>query len=259
MSAGLGPAPATATAGPASLPSRAMAGVLDLLAGQSRPVTAAELAGQGGLHPNTVREHLDALVERGLATRTRAEASGRGRPAWLYAAVPDERPAAREYAGLATALARQLARTSGNPREDALEAGRAWGAELAEARVDAGGGDSADIRGGGRDGGGDRHPTHPTPARARRHVVELLDGLGFAPLADARAQTVRLRRCPLLEAAREQPEVVCSVHLGIVRGALDSWGTTSDATSLVPFAEPGACLLHLTGATTRPGGPGREQ
>ena len=145
------------------------------------------------------------------------------------------------------------------PQEDALEAGRAWGAELAEARVDAGGGDSAGIRGGGRDGGGDRHPTHPTPARARRHVVELLDGLGFAPLADARAQTVRLRRCPLLEAAREQPEVVCSVHLGIVRGALDSWGTTSDATSLVPFAEPGACLLHLTGATTRPGGPGREQ
>ena len=49
----------------------------------------------------------------------------------------------------------------------------------------------------------------------------------------------------------EQPEVVCSVHLGIVRGALDTWGTTSDETSLVPFAEPGACLLHLTGATTR--------
>ena len=61
----------------------------------------------------------------------------------------------------------------------------------------------------------------------------------------------RLRRCPLLEAAVEQPEVVCSVHLGIVRGALDTWGTTSDETSLVPFAEPGACLLHLTGATTR--------
>jgi predicted ArsR family transcriptional regulator len=81
--------------------------------------------------------------------------------------------------------------------------------------------------------------------------MDLLTGLGFDPTADSRVQTVRLRQCPLIAAAREEPEVVCSVHLGIVRGALESWHTRSDGTSLVPFAEPGACLLHLTGATAR--------
>ena len=203
--------------------------MLDLLAAESTPVTAAALAERAGQHPNTVREHLDALVDSGLVSRERAPASGRGRPAWLYAVAGGAESAAPEYAGLATALAMQLARTSERPLQDALEAGSVWGEQLARRGAD----------------------PRPTPAAARRHVVGLLDDLGFAPAADARTRTVRLRRCPLLEAAREQPDIVCSVHLGIVRGALDTWGVRSDATSLVPFAEPGACLLHLSGATRR--------
>jgi predicted ArsR family transcriptional regulator len=225
---GLGPRPASASAAAGAAPSRAAAAVLDLLVAQRGPVTAAALAQGSGQHTNTVREHLDALVEAGLATRERAESSGRGRPAWLYEATEVEQPVVREYAGLATALAMQLARTSAHPREDAVEAGRAWGGQLAAERT-----------------------APATPAGARREVVDLLTGLGFDPTADSRVQTVRLRQCPLIAAAREEPEVVCSVHLGIVRGALDTWQVRSDETSLVPFAEPGACLLHLTGATTR--------
>jgi predicted ArsR family transcriptional regulator len=122
----------------------------------------------------------------------------------------------------------QLARTSAQPRDDAVEAGRVWGEQLAGQRT-----------------------APASPAGARREVVDLLTGLGFDPSADSRTQTVRLRQCPLIAAAREEPDVVCSVHLGIVRGALETWHTRSDETSLVPFAEPGACLLHLTGATTR--------
>ncbi|TQJ50261.1 helix-turn-helix domain-containing protein [Phycicoccus sp. SLBN-51] len=228
---GLGPRPASATAAAGAAPSRAAAAVLDQLAAHAGPVTAAALAESSGQHTNTVREHLDALVEAGLATRERAESSGRGRPAWLYAATEVQQPVVREYAGLATALAMQLARTSTHPRDDAVEAGRAWGEQLASERV-----------------------TPSSPAGARREVVDLLTGLGFDPTADSRVQTVRLRQCPLIAAAREEPEVVCSVHLGIVRGALESWHTRSDETSLVPFAEPGACLLHLTGATTRTSG-----
>jgi predicted ArsR family transcriptional regulator len=201
--------------------------VLELLESQPGPVTVAELAERAGQHPNTIREHLDTLVADGLAERERAGAEGRGRPSWLYAAV-SRPPAAPEYAGLATALAMQIARTSDNPREEALEAGTTWGAQLAE-----------------------RRPTPSTPAAARQSVVELLGGLGFDPEADQRRQRVRLRECPLLEAAMEQPDVVCSVHLGLVRGALDAWHTSAEQTSLLPFAEPGACLLHLTGATRR--------
>jgi predicted ArsR family transcriptional regulator len=196
------------------------------LATQSQPTTAGELARLMDQHPNTVREHLDRLVADGLAIRSRAAAAGRGRPSWLYEAAPAEE-SVPEYAGLATALAMQIARTSPHPTDDALSAGAAWGEQLAAA---------AAVRPG-------------SASEARRGVVELMDGLGFAPSPDARSRTVRLRQCPLLEAAIEQPEVVCSVHLGLVRGALTSWHTASAGTTLVPFAEPGACLLHLTGAT----------
>jgi predicted ArsR family transcriptional regulator len=200
--------------------------VLELLAAQPGPVTAAALAERAGQHPNTIREHLEGLVEEGRAERRRAPAEGRGRPSWLYAVVSQPDPSA-EYAGLATALAQQVARTSDKPWDDALEAGAAWGAELArQSDVDA-----------------------RSPADARAGVVALLDRLGFAPEADSRTLRVRLPQCSLLGAARELPEVVCGVHLGLVRGALGVWGTANADTSLVPFAEPGACVLHLTGAT----------
>jgi len=223
--AGLGPAPHRAPAPHAT--SRAAAAVLELLEAQPGPVTVAELAERAGQHPNTIREHLDTLVADGLAGRERAGAEGRGRPSWLYAAV-SRPPASPEYAGLATALAMQIARTSEHPGEEALEAGATWGAQLAE-----------------------RLAVPATPAAARRSVVELLGTLGFDPEADQQRTRVRLRQCPLLEAAMEQPDVVCAVHLGLVRGALETWRTSTGQTSLVPFAEPGACLLHLTGATRR--------
>jgi len=225
--AGFGPRPRPATS--SGVPtSRAAAAVLALLAAEPGPATAAALADRAGQHPNTIREHLDALVDQGLARRRRARSEGRGRPSWLYAVVAPPDPAA-EYAGLATALALQIARSSTSPRADALEAGAAWGAQLAAHQAE----DAS------------------TPARARAGVVRLLESLGFAPEADARTMRVRLPQCPLLDAAMEQPDVVCGVHLGLARGALDTWHTSSEGTSLEPFAEPGACLLHLTGATRR--------
>lgn len=206
--------------------SAARAHLLELLADQPEPCTVAALAALSRQHPNTVREHLDGLVASGLAARTRAPAVGRGRPAWLYAATEDETvsASAREYAGLASALAGQLARSSPDPVADALQAGRAWGRELAP---------EGEVAHSGAD--------------ARREVVGMLDDLGFAPEADARTAVVRLRRCPLLEAAYEHPEIVCGVHLGLVQGALEQIGGDATAADLEPFAEPGACRLTLLG------------
>jgi predicted ArsR family transcriptional regulator len=190
------------------------------------------LATRLGLHTNTVREHLDALVERGLATRGQVRATGRGRPAWSYAPAPtqpDRDPRIGVHVGLATALAAQIVRTSPEPAADALHAGEAWGRTLSEA-IPAGG-----------------------AAQARRSVIGLLAELGFDPHADARATSVRLRRCPLLDAARAQPDVVCGVHLGIVRGALTALGGDPQRAALLPFAEPGACRLHLHARPRAPG------
>jgi predicted ArsR family transcriptional regulator len=198
--------------------------VLERLRRSPQPVRIAELATDLGVHPNTAREHLDALVARGLVTRERAASTGRGRPAWRYAAAddhPEPDPRVRDYAGLAAALAGHIARTSPNPTGEGLAAGWAWGRSLVSS--------------------GSPHPG-PTP---RHQVVHMLDELGFAPAADPQAATVALRRCPLLAAAREHPDVVCQVHLGIVRGALEAQGGDPEPTDLLPFAEPDACRLHL--------------
>ena len=200
--------------------------ILEQLQSSSGGTKIEALAARLGLHTNTVREHLDALLERGLATRELAPAVGRGRPAWSYAAAagqPEPDPRVRDYAGLASALAGQIARTSADPGADALSAGEEWGRTLSEGR------------------------TANTAVRARRSVVALLSELGFDPESDPRAISVRLRRCPLLDAARSHPEVICPVHLGIVRGALAELGADPDGAALVPFAEPGACTLSLTG------------
>jgi predicted ArsR family transcriptional regulator len=222
--------------------SASRAALLDLLEAQPAPATVAALARATGLHENTVREHLEALLGDGLVERTRAEANGRGRPAWLYRAARDTGPVG-EYAGLAAALAAQIQRTSHSPRADAIEAGIAWGRQLAVDSAGENGGDSQD------------HRHSRSPADARRRTVALLDGLGFAPRGDDSAAVVRLTRCPLLEAAYRYPDVVCGVHLGIVRGALAEYGGDAERTDLVPFAEPGACLLYLA---TPADAPGRE-
>jgi len=221
----LGPAPVRSGQEGLTL-SGQRAAVLERLQQLSAPATIADLAADLGLHPNTVREHLDALVDRGLADRGRAAAQGRGRPAGLYTAATDNvepDPRVRDYAGLATALAGHLERTSADPVADALETGRRWGRELAAEA-----------------GSGRRSAT-----TGRRRTVELLRGLGFDPRPDARATTAALRRCPLLDAAKRHTDVVCNVHLGIVRGAYDVYGGDPERTAMLPFSEPGACRLHL--------------
>ena len=194
-----------------------------MLRDQTEPVTMAALASLSGLHLNTVREHLEALTRLGLVHRQASLPNGRGRPAWLYLAT-DADGAPSEYAGLAAALAATIHRTSDNPTEDAAEAGEDWGRRLADER---GARPCADA------------------ATARGEVVNLLDELGFGAECDPSNTVVLLTRCPLLAAAHQYPEVVCGVHLGLVRGALTAYGAEAQDTDLVPFAEPGACVLRM--------------
>jgi predicted ArsR family transcriptional regulator len=195
--------------------------VLEALQRRGTPVAAAALASELGLHVNTVREHLDALVRRALALRARSDVG-----------EPDSR--VRDYAGLAAALASHLARNSPDPAAEAERAGRAWGAKLVE---------------------DDGRPPPRSGVQARRRVVELLARSGFSPEADAQARVARLRRCPLLDVARAHPEIVCTVHLGLVRGALESMGVPAEGGGLTPFAEPGACLLTLPIGHQQPATP----
>lgn len=211
-----GPAP-TPTAAPAL--SAAQQAALEQLRGVSGPARVADIATALGLHANTVREHLDALVDAGLAQRTRAESSGRGRPAWLYeAAAADADATLRAYAGMAVALAGHLKATSDDPAAAARELGRTWGRDIAKKRT--------------------------VQGDSRAQVIAHLTDFGFAPQSDDTA-TIALTRCPLLDAARQYPDVTCQIHVGLVQGSLDVVGDTNLKPVLTPFAKPGCCLLRL--------------
>jgi predicted ArsR family transcriptional regulator len=202
--------------------SAARTAILDAVKGQPEPVSIAALVRLTRLHENTVREHLNALVATGLVRRSRATVTGRGRPAWLYESWEGDADQA-EYAGLAAALSRAVAESAAEPTAAAEAQGRVWGHDMVVARR-------------GRDGSSD-------PAAV---VVATLDDLRFAPRVEPESPTVvRLERCPLLESAHRFPDVVCAVHLGMVRGVLERLGESTEGTDLHPFAEPGACLLVL--------------
>jgi predicted ArsR family transcriptional regulator len=89
---------------------------------------------------------------------------------------------------------------------------------------------------------------------AMDRLLRLLDEAGFAPEPGQSADgPIRLRRCPFGALARERRDVVCGVHLGLMRGALRQMGAPLDAVALEPFVQPDLCLAHLapdaTGAT----------
>ena len=65
------------------------------------------------------------------------------------------------------------------------------------------------------------------------------------PAPDGEDREVVLHRCPLLQAAHRFPDVVCSVHLGMVQSALEANGASSEGSELRPFSAPGQCYLRL--------------
>lgn len=204
-----------ATFGPAPTPSRVMPAMstqrkelLDVLAAQSGPSTVDEIAELTGLHANTVRSHLDGLVGDGLVSRDTVRNGRRGRPSWHYRVIAERMSGAPEYVALAMALAEQVAQISDDPRTAARLAGKRWAAAV---------------------------PGESTSVAA---VTELLDDLGFAP--ERQGKNIRLTQCPLLSAARQNPEVVCGVHEGLILGRLGA----DEHGRLESFAGPGYCMWH---------------
>lgn len=215
--------------------------VLRLLRTAGTSLSIGELSDQLGMHPNTVRFHLGALVDGGLVQRTDSAPRAPGRPPLLFAPVRGMDPGgARRYRLLSGALAQAL---EGAPdvRERALAAGREWGREVAGAA-----------------------PTDPRPAVDR--LVTVLEELDFDPVLMRGAggaeegtaaaapgtagspSSIGLHRCPFLEVAQAHSAVVCPVHLGLMQGVMEGWGAPVTVDRLEPFVEPDLCLAHLAPA-----------
>jgi predicted ArsR family transcriptional regulator len=207
---------------------RVLAGIsrsrlLAVLRRSGQPMGVRELADAVDLHPNTAREHLDLLVGAGLITRTASAPNGRGRPGLRYVAEPAAAEADPEaYRALATVLTTELARMP-DARNAAIRAGERWGQAVG----------TTDVSG-------------PSASEAIGRLVQLLDDAGFAPEpSNDPAQPIRLRHCPFEPLAREHANVVCGVHLGLMRGALRAMGAPLDAVSLEPHVTPDLCLAHV--------------
>lgn len=194
----------------------------------------ADLAAQVGLHANTVRAHLEALVRTGHATR-RSENRGRGRPREVYRATGAPE-GDRRYQVLAQMLMTRLAELAEDPQAEAVRAGHAWGTTAIPP---------------GAGGTPDAAPADEVRATVGP-VLRMLEDTGFAPRLAPDARTIELHHCPFRELAQEQPDVVCGAHLGLVQGALERLGAPVSATRILPFVQPGLCLAELSG-------PGRDQ
>ena len=195
----------------------------------SGPLAARELADRVGLHVNTVRVHVNALAEAGLVEAETLPPQGRGRPRVAYRATAAAGDVgSRRYRLLAEILTALVARFGPEASAQLEEIGEAWGRYLVEAPP-------------------------PYAELSDREAVErllaLLAEIGFEPGLEqgTRGRRILMRPCPFLELARTHQEVICPIHLGLMRGALAELGAKTRATKLKPFVRPDLCVARLAG------------
>ncbi len=207
----------------AALAVRSRRRLLEVLRSTGGPLDVAALAAAVGLHVTTARFHLDVLERAGLVGRAAERAGRMGRPRQLYAVVAA--PEADEgYRQLADVLAGGLAADPDAGPRWAERAGRRW----AKQQVPAGDELSWD--------------------EGTRQVGDLFDRLGFAPrlVDDATQRHLELDACPFRDLARAYPHIVCTVHLGLLRGALSRLRVpAAEQAGLRPFVEPELCIADV--------------
>jgi len=202
--------------------------VLGLLQAADRPMSAAAAAEASGLHLNTARFHLDALVGEGLAQRVSEPRTVPGRPRILYTAR-GPMPGPRSF-GLLAEMLTGLVASLDDSGQSAVEAGKSWGRHLIERAA----------------------PSEQVDAKdATDRLTTVLDAIGFKPetRVTSKGTEIRLHHCPFREVAEKHTHIVCALHLGLMQGALGELRAPLEATSLEPFVTPQLCLVHLRTTT----------
>jgi predicted ArsR family transcriptional regulator len=172
------------------------------LARAPAPLATADIAESLGLHPNTVRPHLERMRDVGLLDVATEVRSGVGRPQHLYS-LADDAPSLGLEPSPFPMLSRMLLRlvaSAGVSGDEAADVGRAQGRADAPAEV----------------------------ASCLEALVAELDGLGFDPTVagtdDGECAVVGFAHCPFRELAEEHPELVCALHRGLVEGFVEAVG-----------------------------------
>jgi predicted ArsR family transcriptional regulator len=208
------------TYGALAVPSRRR--LLEALQAADHPLDLAALAAASGLHPNTIRFHLDVLVRAGLVQEHRQRRASRGRPRMVYTAVtPTRADENREV--LAGILVNHL--DESGQHSVAEHAGRAWARRIVPGP-----------------------PPHAGDAvGATASVATLFREMGFDP-ATAQGQDNRLdlRSCPFRALAQQHPGVVCGLHRGLLREFVAQVSAGTVDAELVPFVQPHLCVATIS-------------
>ncbi len=203
------------------------------LARAVKPLTTAEIADTIDLHPNTVRPHLERLREAGLID---VQVDGRGdigRPQHRYSLV-DDAPSL----GLEPPVMPMLARLV---------------LSMAE-RLGAGAADAHAI---GRDEGVSRARAFASASSSLEAIVADLDGLGFDPVVsgdgdEPDAAVIAFANCPFGDLAVTHPDLVCSLHHGLIAGFVAGMGDT-EVSEFCTVVDRTPCQVTVS-ATARPTG-----
>lgn len=189
-----------------------------------RPRTTAEIAEILGLHPNTVRPHLERMRDVGLVDVT-VDARGEvGRPQHRYTVAPDAPSLGLEppTMPLLARMVLDLARRVGASVDDAESVGRDEGRRRAV-------------------------PFSRAPSSLEALVTDL-DRLGFDPVVsegdDADTAVVAFANCPFAELAAERPELVCALHQGLVAGFVAGMGD-AEVAEFCPLSHRTPCQVAV--------------
>jgi predicted ArsR family transcriptional regulator len=191
--------------------------LLRLIAERDSMVSIQELCDLSGLHPNTVRTHLDSLLAAGEIERMQAPSQGRGRPLWLYRAAVKKVSA---YEMLATILASQLGH-SDDPTLT-LRAAKKW-ANVAET---------------------EGALTAVDCDEAVDQVAHSLRSVGFTVSSNPMRDEFTITECPYASLVEQHPRI-CDVHAALVSELMTRSGQPITIERLDVWAKPGVCVAHL--------------
>ena|SRR5438067_1867723 len=194
---------------------------------QEGPRQVPELAGLLGIHPSTVRGHLERLLKAGLLEEEPGTPGGRGRPSKRYRLrepLLAGDPEVRLFVGSIVSLLCE-----------------AYGDEAAAKAEQEG------LRRGGQLAGAYRHPS---AEQAVREVVKTLHRLCFAPAPPTRHENtvaVDIHHCPFnVDPHDPGGSIVCAFHRGLVRGLAQAASGQAVEVRLVPFVAPDQCRVELS-------------
>jgi predicted ArsR family transcriptional regulator len=177
---------------------------------QSRsPRSISELCEATGLHQNTIREHLQRLIEGGYIIPSIERRATRGRPRTLYSAATGSPDASSAVARDKVSAA---ARRGDLMRRAMPTTAQGFGTE-ATYQLDA--------------------------------LIEHLEESGFEPVIDDAELTVDLTPCPHAAARPEDRPVLCRVHLGLMQGVLTEAGGPLTADFVRDPVLPAECTVQL--------------